>query len=237
MKTKIVSIPIDQGERVSGVVSIPDGHRAGDSTGIIIAHGANNDMNNPLIVLLADGLAETGYPTLRFNFPYKERGRKGPDPQGILVRTWQRAYEFLRGHREYAPREILAAGKSMGGRVASQMVADGLLPAGGLIFLGYPLHPPGNKEKLRSAHLLQVGVPLLFFAGTRDSLCDVSLLRGVLEGLSVPWDLEVIEGGNHSFRMPKSIGQTQEEIYGRILEKTVAWLGGRGEARGSRASD
>ena len=125
----------------------------------------------------------------------------------------------------------------MGGRVASQMVAEGLLPAGGLIFLGYPLHPPGDKAKLRSAHLFQIGVPLLFFAGTRDSLCDVSLLWGVLERLSVPWDLEVIEGGNHSFGVPKSSGQTQEEIYGRILEKTVSWLGARGEAPGSRASD
>lgn len=236
MKTEIVSIPIDQGARVSGVLSIPEGHRAGDSTGIVIAHGANNDMNNRLIVLLSEGLAQTGYPTLRFNFLYKERGRRAPDPQGVLVRTWQSAYDFFRGHPEYAPGEILAAGKSMGGRVVSQMVAEGLLPAGGLIFLGYPLHPPGDKAKLRSAHLFQIGVPLLFFAGTHDSLCDVSLLRGVLEGLSVPWDLEIIEGGNHSFRVPKSSGQTQEEIYRRILDKTVAWLGVRGEAPGSRAS-
>lgn len=237
MRTEIVSIPLDPSESVSGVLSIPDGHRAGDSTGIVIAHGANNDMNNPLIVLLADGLAQTGYPTLRFNFPYKEKGRKAPDPQGVLVCTWQSAYEFLNGHPEYAPGEILAAGKSMGGRVASQMIAEGVLPAGGLIFLGYPLHPPGDKAKLRSAHLFQIGVPLLFFAGTRDSLCDVSLLRGVLERLSVPWDLEVIEGGNHSFGVPKSSGQTQEEIYGRILEKMVSWLGARGETPGSRASD
>jgi predicted alpha/beta-hydrolase family hydrolase len=236
MKIEIVSISIDQGGRVSGVLSIPDGHRAGEGAGIIIAHGANNDMNNRLIVLLADGLAQTGYPTLRFNFLYKERGRKAPDSQGVLVRTWQSAYEFFRGHPEYAPGRILAAGKSMGGRVASQMAAEGLLPAGGLIFLGYPLHPPGDKEKLRSAHLFQIGVPVLFFAGTRDSLCDVLLLRGVLEGLSVPWDLEVIEGGNHSFRVPKSSGRTQEEIYRRILDKTVAWLGVRGEAPGSRAS-
>lgn len=224
MKTKIVSIPIEPGERVSGVLSIPEGHRAGQGTGIILAHGAGNDMNNPLIVFLSEGLAEAGYLTLRFNFPYKEKGRKAPDSQGVLVRTWQSAYEFLSGHPEYAPRKILAAGKSMGARVASQMVTERLLRAEGLIFLGYPLHPPGDREKLRSAHLFQIGVPLLFFAGTRDSLCDVSLLRGVLKRLSVPWDLEVIEDGNHSFRVPKSSGLTQEVIYQRILEKTVEWL-------------
>ena len=237
MKTKIVSIPIDHRERVSGVLSIPGRHRPGEGAGIIIAHGANNDMNNPLIVFLSEGLAHTGYPTLRFNFPYKEKGRKVPDSQGVLVRTWQSAYEFLRGHPESAPGRVLAAGKSMGGRVASQMVAEGLLGADGLIFLGYPLHPPGDKGKLRSANLFQIRVPLLFFTGTRDSLCDVSLLRGVLERLSVPWDLEMIEGANHSFRVPKSSGQTGEEIYGRILGKTVAWLEARGEAPRSRALD
>jgi predicted alpha/beta-hydrolase family hydrolase len=116
----------------------------------------------------------------------------------------------------------------MGGRVALQMVAEGLLPAEGLIFLGYPLHRPGEKEKLRVTHLMRVSVPVLFFAGTRDSLCDVSLLRGMLKRLSVPWDLEVIEGGDHSFRVPKSSGLTQEGVYQRILEKTVEWLQSRG---------
>jgi len=103
------------------------------------------------------------------------------------------------------------------------MVAEGLLHVEGLIFLGYPLHPPGDKERLRVAHLLRVTVPLLFFAGTRDSLCDLSLLKGVLKELSVPWDLEIIEGGDHSFHVPKSSGLAQEEIYGRILRKTVQW--------------
>jgi predicted alpha/beta-hydrolase family hydrolase len=93
-----------------------------------------------------------------------------------------------------------------------------------MVFLGYPLHPPGDKEKLRVAHLFQIRVPMLFFAGTRDSLCDPSLLRKTLKKLSVPWDLEVIEGGDHSFHVPQSSGLTEEAIFGRILQKTVEWL-------------
>lgn len=225
MKTKNVSIPLETGEHVSGVLPIPDEFRLGDGTGIIVAHGAGNDMNNPLIVFLSEGLAEVGYPTLRFNFPYKEKGRKAPDPEGVLISTWQRAYEFF---SEWGPGRIVAAGKSMGGRIALQMVAEGLLHAEGLIFLGYPLHPPGDKERLRVAHLLRVTVPLLFFAGTRDSLCDLSLLKRVVKQLSVPWGLEVIEDGDHSFHVPKSSGLTQEEIYRRILRKTVQWLRSEG---------
>ncbi len=224
MKTQCVSIPVEPGEHVSGVFSIPEGHRPGEGKGIIVAHGAGNDMNSPLIVSFCEGLAEAGYPALRFNFPYREKGRKSPDSQNILVRTWKGAYEFFYDHPQYAPGRILAAGKSMGGRVASQMVAEGLLSVGGLVFLGYPLHPPGDKEKLRVAHLFRIGVPLLFFAGTRDSLCDLSLLRKILKKLSVPWDLEVIEGGDHSFHVPKSSGLTEEEIYGRIWQKTAEWL-------------
>jgi predicted alpha/beta-hydrolase family hydrolase len=224
METRNVSIPIETGEHVSGVLGIPGAYRTDEGTGIILAHGAGNDMNNPVIVFLAGGLAEAGYLTLRFNFLYKEKGRKAPDPQSILIRTWESVHAFLRGHPEYGPRRILAAGKSMGGRVASQMVAEGLLPAAGLIFLGYPLHPPGQKDKLRTAHLFQLSVPLLFFAGTRDTLCDLSLLRETLAQLSIPWDLEVIRDGDHSFKVPKSSGLTQGEIYRRILQKTVEWL-------------
>jgi predicted alpha/beta-hydrolase family hydrolase len=225
MKKKPVSIPLETGEHVSGVLSVPDEFRASEGTGIIVAHGAGNDMNNPLIVFLSEGLAETGYLTLRFNFPYKEKGRKSPDPESVLIRTWQSACQYF---REWGPGAVVAAGKSMGGRIALQMVAEGLLHAEGLIFLGYPLHPPGDKERLRVAHLLRVTVPLLFFAGTRDSLCDLSLLKGVLRQLSVPWDLEIIEGGDHSFHVPKSSGLTQEGIYGRILRKTVQWLRSEG---------
>ena len=160
----------------------------------------------------------------RTRLVYREKGRKGPDRQDALVSTWKSVFLFLRDHPEYGPRTVLAAGKSMGGRVASQMVAAGLLPVSRLIFLGYPLHAPGKKERPRDSHFDQINIPMLFFAGTRDSLCNLAALREGLERLSAPWELEIVEGGDHSFRLPKSFGIAQEEIHQRILQKTLEWL-------------
>ena len=191
---------------------------------MIIAHGAGNDMEHPLIVLLSTGLCQAGYAALRFNFPYREKGRKVPDTQDTLVLTWQSVYQFLKEHCEHDTDRIVAAGKSMGGRVASQMAADGLLPARRLVFLGYPLHSPGRKEKMRDAHLYRIQIPMLFFAGTRDRLCDITRLKGVLSRLKTPWHLETVEGGDHSFRVIKSAGMPQQEVYQGILNKTIEWL-------------
>ena len=112
----------------------------------------------------------------------------------------------------------------MGGRVASQMVADGLLAANGLALFGYPLHAPGRKERLRDAHLYQIAVPMLFFAGTRDSLCDLDLLKGVFRKLHEPRDLEVIDGGDHSFNLPKAMERPPEEVYAQILNRMTVWM-------------
>ena len=224
MLSKKVSIPVGATERVSGALSAPEGYLAEKGTGVILAHGAGNDMEHPLIVTLSRGLAEARYLTLRFNFPYREKGRRAPDPQDTLVHTWQSAYRFLKGHSRYGTDTIVAIGKSMGGRVASQMVADGLLPADRLVFLGYPLHMPRSKEKMRDAHLYRIKIPMLFFVGTRDPLCDPTRLRGVLGRLKASGDLETVEGGNHSFRLPKSAGTRQQDVYDQILHKTLEWL-------------
>jgi hypothetical protein len=224
MKTRNVSIPITDDERVSGVVAVPAGFKKDETVGVILAHGAANDMENPLIVCLSNGLADAGFLTLRFNFPYKEKGRKAPDSQKKLVQTWQHVFRFLKTHPQFGAKKIVAAGKSMGGRVASQMAADGELPAESLVFLGYPLHPPGKKDQLRDAHLYALQTPLLFFAGTRDAFCDLNLLRRVLERLKSDWDLEIIDGGDHSFGLLKTARLTQQEVYDRILQRMVDWL-------------
>lgn len=224
MNTETIRIPVTDGEQVSAVLSLPESDRPSGPVGVILAHGAGNDMNHPLLVSLSQGLAKAGYLTLRFNFLYREKGRKRPDGQNILEKTWLSVYQFLQDHPRYRPEKIMAAGKSMGGRVAAQLVAEGLLPVTHLIFLGYPLHAPGKKEKLRDSHFDQIKTPMLFFAGTRDSLCDLSALNRVLERLSASWELQIIEGGDHSFRLPKSAGRSQEEIYEQILQKTLSWL-------------
>jgi uncharacterized protein len=221
MNTERVVVPVGEGKKVSGAMSIPDGNV---KRGVILAHGAGNDMYQPMLVFLAEGLAEVGYLTLRFNFLYKEEGKNAPDNPEKLYQAWEGAYRFLSEHPVYRPEHIVAAGKSMGGRIASQMVADGRLSVEQLIFLGYPLHAPGKTDKLRDQHLYEINIPMRFFVGTRDKLCDLASLRGVLSRLRAPWDLEVIESGDHSFNVPKSITAAPHEIHGRILTKSLAWL-------------
>ena len=220
-----ILIPVGGEERVSAVIAVPERYGERKKTGIIISHGAGNDMDNPMIVFLAEGLAEAGYLTLRFNFPYREKGRKKPDPQHELVSTWQSVYRYLKENSEFKPDKIIATGKSMGGRVAAQMSADGLLKPERLVFFGYPLHAPGKKDQPRDAHLYQIKIPMLFFAGTRDPFCDLATMKEVLGRLDASWDLETIDGGDHSFDLPKSAETSQQEVYDRILSKTIEWLG------------
>lgn len=222
MKDEPVVIPISENKTVSGILSIPD-DSPGD-TGVIIAHGAGNDMNHPLLASLAAGLADAGYPALRFNFYYREMGKKSPDNQDLLYHAWRGAYCFLAEHPQYRPKHIVAAGKSMGGRIASQLTAEGMIAVERLILLGYPLHSPRSKDRLQDSHLYKIRVPTLFFAGTRDRLCDLQLLRQVLSNLAAPWELEVIEGGDHSFQVPKFYPINPSEISEQIVCRTVEWL-------------
>jgi len=224
MRSIDVTIPLSADESVSGMLEVPQGFKAGRTAAVIVAHGAGNDMHSPLLVHFSEGLCRAGYFSLRFNFPYKEKGQKAPDPQEKLIRTWQAAFEFVKNHPEIGTPRIVAAGKSMGGRVASQMTADGLIPAKALVFLGYPLHPPGKKDQLRDAHLYRISVPMLFFAGTRDALCGIDILQKVLNRLQTPWELDTIEGGDHSFDLPKSFKTSEVDVYERILQRTILWL-------------
>jgi predicted alpha/beta-hydrolase family hydrolase len=217
-----VSIPVGDKDHTSGILSLPGKGRK--RSAVTIAHGAGNDMNTPLIASFADSLATAGYPVLRFNFLYKERGKKAPDNWDTLTRTWAAAFSYAKGLFGNTINVWVAAGKSMGGRVASQMVAGGLLPVDRLIFLGYPLHPAGDKEKLRDSHLYRIQSPMLFFAGTRDPLCDMEKLKNVLQQLKTPWQLFVVEGGDHSFHVPKALHKTEQEIFAQIVQKSLEWL-------------
>jgi len=222
MTNRAVAIPISESESVSGILSIPA--TTATDTAVILAHGAGNDMHQALLQFLAEGLARGGCPTLRFNFLYREKGKKSPDHQDLLYLAWQGAHRFLLDYSGLQPKHVVAAGKSLGGRIAAQMVAARLLPVNRLVFLGYPLHAPGKQERLRDSHLYEIAVPMLFFAGTRDPLCDLQLLQGVLGRLQAAHELEVIAGGDHSFNIPKSLGMSQEEVYRRVLNTTLEWL-------------
>jgi predicted alpha/beta-hydrolase family hydrolase len=222
MKEERVTIPIGRNQKISALLNAA-GPFAGE-TAVVLAHGAANDMKHPLLAFLAEGLSEEGYTTLRFNFFYRERGKDALDSQDMLYVAWESAYRFLCSGLEDPPKKIIAAGKSLGGRIASQMVAEERLAVQGLIFLGYPLHAPGRKSKLRDSHLYDIMVPMLFFSGTRDPLCDLELLQSVLSRLGKPAELQVIEGGDHSFSVPKSYAAEPELVYERILARIVEWL-------------
>jgi predicted alpha/beta-hydrolase family hydrolase len=218
------SIEIAGKGSVAAVLSGPDRPEDSKRTGVIIAHGAGNDMENKLIVAISEDLASAGFITLRFNFLYKQRAKKSPDTEPTLIRTWQGAYTYLLNNGVFAVDRVVAAGKSMGGRIASQMVAAEQMSVDGLIFLGYPLHAPGRTEKLRDTHLYGIMNPMLFVAGTRDPFCDLEKLQGVLDHLPGRHDLEIVEGGNHSFKLPKSSARTVGSVHRQIVEKCLLWL-------------
>jgi len=224
MDGRKLTIPVTKDESVSAILTMPPNKKKSFSVGVITAHGAGNDMENDLLVAFTGGLAKAGYPALRFNFSYKEKGLKAPDSQKKLEDTWEAVYWHFQKNNDVNVNHIIAAGKSMGGRVASQMAAEKRLQVEGLIFLGYPLHPAGDQSKIRDAHLYQVKMPMLFFAGTRDNLCDMTKLQTVLKKLSAPWKLEIIEGGDHSFHIPKSMGITESDIYNRIVKTAREWI-------------
>lgn len=171
---------------------------AGAVATLVIAHGAGAGMEHPFMAGFARGMGEAGVATLRFNFPYLQRGRRSPDPERVLRETWSAAFDAAAGGGGGRP--VLAGGKSLGGRIASMCVADGM-PAAGLVFLGYPLHPPGKPERIRDEHLYRIEVPMCFLHGTGDAFADGTVLAKVLRKLGYRATLEEIEGGDHSFNV------------------------------------
>jgi uncharacterized protein len=208
----------------SAVLWQPEVDRGG--LAFVLAHGAGTDFTNPLLRGVARGLAERGFPTVVFNFAYAEAGRKRPDPAARLEAAYRdaiaQAQEVLG-----ADRPLVLGGRSMGGRIASHLAADGQRCAG-LAFLGYPLHPSGRPEKLRTAHWPKLGVPLLFVSGDRDKLCDLALLdrerAAHLRG--VAHRVHVVAGGDHGFAVRKADGRTDAEVLGEVVTVLADWAEG-----------
>jgi predicted alpha/beta-hydrolase family hydrolase len=199
-------------------VTAPEASRAV----LALGHGAGGDMNSPILGGVAEALAAAQLACLRFNFPYKEQGRKSPDPGKILVESWRQAFAAA----DQLDGPVWVGGKSIGGRIASMAVAEGM-PASGLIFFGYPLHPPGRTEKVRDEHLYRIEVPMLFIQGTEDPFAQWELLERVLERLGNRATLLAVERGDHSFKVkgeangPVEIGRRLgAEAAGFILEHT-----------------
>jgi len=193
---------------------------------VILGHGAGANQLTPFMRLFANGLAERGFDAMTFNFMYMEQGRRVPDPKAKLEACYRAVIEAAKQHKDLKGNRLAIGGKSMGGRIASQVAAEAENANGiaALVFFGYPLHPPGKPEQLRDAHLKDIRPPMLFVQGSRDAFGTPDELREVIKRLRLPATLHVIEGGDHSFKVPKSSGVPQAQVYENVMETIAGWL-------------
>jgi predicted alpha/beta-hydrolase family hydrolase len=205
---------------VPGVDASASVHGRG-GTVVVLGHGAGGDRRTPMLVALAEALAGSGRAAVLYNFPYAERGRRSPDPPAVLEAT-ARAAAALATAATGAAR-IVHGGRSMGGRIASQVVAAGER-AHGLAFLAYPLHPPGQFEKRREAHLQSIPVPMLFVQGTRDAFAREDLLLALIGRLGPRAELHRVAEADHSFGALKRSGRTPRDVLAEVQDALLGWL-------------
>jgi uncharacterized protein len=191
---------------------------------LVLGHGAGAGQTSGFMVAYAAALAARGIDTLTFNFLYTEQRRRVPDPKEKLEACYRAVIDHARQHRSFAGNRLAIGGKSMGGRIASQVAAAGVADLAGLVFLGYPLHPPGKPEQLRDKHLPAITAPMLFIQGARDAFGTPDELRPILAKLKVPTALYVVESGDHSFKVPKSAGIAQAELHQTLQAEIERWL-------------
>lgn len=189
----------------------------------VLAHGAGAGMEHPFLAQLAAGLAARGVACLRFAFAYTERGQRRPDPPALAQARVRAAVALAAKRWPGVP--LFVAGKSFGGRMASQAQAEApLAGVRGLAFLGFPLHAAGKPGLARAAHLTQVQLPMLFLQGTRDALADLALLREALQPVQQRAKLHVVEGADHSFHVLVRSGRNDAEVREELLDAWVAWM-------------
>ncbi|HKR23339.1 MAG TPA: alpha/beta fold hydrolase [Pyrinomonadaceae bacterium] len=200
---------------------------------VILGHGAGANQDSGFMRMFASGLAERGLDVMTFNFVYMEQGRSVPDQKHKLESCFRAVIETAVKHRKLKNNKLVIGGKSMGGRIASQVAAaasEAKEPLAdqidGLVFLGYPLHPPGQSTKLRVEHLPQIRKPMLFVQGTRDALGSPEEIQPHIKDLRPTPKIHSIEGGDHSFKAPKKFGLSQEEIYTTAMDEIVSWAAG-----------
>ena len=214
-----VRIIIDDATRVSGLLQAPlEAHAC-----FVLAHGAGAGMAHPFMAAIAAGLAERGIATLRYQFPYMERGGKRPDPPKLAQTT---VHAAVREALRLLPNILLVAGgKSFGGRMTSEAQAKAPLPGvRGLAFLGFPLHPAGHPSQDRGQHLFNVHVPMLFLQGMRDALADMRELIPLWEALGARASLKEFPEADHSFHVPVRSGRTDEQVRIELLDAFAAWI-------------
>ena len=216
-----LDVEVPGAQTVSADAALPE---TGRDTTVILAHGAGSDRRHPALVAIQEDLARAGWPTVLFNFPYREAGKRLPDRRPVLERTWHAVLAAVRAEPRLATSRLVIGGRSMGGRIATLVAADGAA-VDGLVLLGFPLHAAGRPGVERAGHLPRITVPMLFVQGTRDALADRTLLTGVLDGVplaTVHWLAEA----DHGFHVPKRSGRTDDQVRAEAVAEITAWLDG-----------
>lgn len=204
---------------VSGLLMLPPTAKSL----LILAHGAGAGMRHKFMEKVAERLADHSVGTLRYQFPYMEKGIKRPDSEAVLTAAVRAAVTAATKYADGLP--IFAGGKSMGGRMTSLAAAKGPLDhVRGLIFLGFPLHAAGKPSTNRGDHLFDIKLPMLFLQGSRDALADLKLLKPVCARLGEQVELFVIDGGDHSFHLLKSYGRSDDEVLEEASRKIAGWI-------------
>lgn len=204
---------------VSALLTQPENAAAA----FVFAHGAGAGMTHPFMEMVADGLAAGRIATLRFQFPYMERGSKRPDTPAVAQGAVRAAVATAATELSGLP--LIAGGKSFGGRMTSQAQAKEPLPGvHGLCFFGFPLHPAGKSATERGDHLSGITVPMLFLQGTRDALADVGLIEPLIASLGPRGTLHLVENADHSFHVPAKSGRTDSDVMEEVLDAMAAWV-------------
>lgn len=219
MEHRPFTLPVGPDRKIRGVLGVP--RTATMDAILVLGHGANNTMDYPLIADLHARLARQGLVTVRFNFPYAEEGRNKPDADELLEGVFRLVLEYVGEMEEFKGLEMFLGGKSMGARLAAQLVAQEV-GASGLVFLGYPLHPPGKLENLRDKPLYQLPCPALFIQGSRDPFCRLDLLGKVMGQMPVRSDLHVIPKADHSYEAAG--GAMAPELMQEITRVILGWM-------------
>lgn len=219
MQERQLTINVDGIGLVTALLIAPDSPRAC----YVLAHGAGAGMNHAFMRATASELAELGIASLRFQFPYMERGSKRTDPPPICHATVRAAVATAAELLPHVP--LIAGGRSFGGRMSSQAQAEQPLPGvRALVFLGFPLHPAGRPETSRGAHLSNVTVPMMFVQGTRDELAKLSLLEPLVQRLAPRATLHLVQDADHSFHVPAKTGRKDPEVRAEMLRAVAEWI-------------
>jgi hypothetical protein len=218
--TEIFSIPLNEDESVTGTIYFATGRRL--RTTLLLGHGAGAGQTGEFMVSFAAGLAARGIDAVTFNFSYAERNRRAPDGNDKLEDCYRAAIACVSTQKKFEGNRLLIGGKSMGGRIASQVAARGC-EVSGLVFLGYPLHPPGKPYALRDAHLASIRAPMLFVQGQRDPFGTSDEIAETIRRLRLAATLYAVDGGDHSLTVLKSSAVSQEEVFRRAQDEIARW--------------